>query len=208
MPSGQSMEVRVFDVTSATLVQDWTAMGVVERVVDAGLGISNYYYTVMLNSGEAYIIDWRNRATPTQVASETLSNTDTWLDASVAAVSGGAASVVLPPIQGQVYTAVAVEQQTVRVVQGDTPTLTFNLGANYTGWTAEFGAALPLGGALVMPVRNAAWTNAAQGQGNIALTAADTARPGSYYAELKLLNGAQVLTAIKFTVQVLPSVIQ
>ncbi len=475
MPSGQPMEVRVFDATMATLVQDWTNTGVTEHVVDSGLGVSAYYYTATLNAGDAYIIDWRNGTTPTRVATETLSNTDTWNDASIAALGspasqasvtalgspmqagatvdtnpvtlaasqpdyapllasgytapdntdiaaiktavaaiptnpllttdarlndldaaissrlaasaytapdntdigaikadvenatyglnalltaiqaclqaaayvapdnadiaaiktavaaipttpllaanytapdnaditaikgdvesatyglnalltainsrlaaagytapdntdiaaikaqtdklqfdasdyvksdpqsaitvgnvtvggyasgqdpaslllsapanklltnsngyvtatngGGAASVVLPPIQGQVYTATAIEFQTVRVVQGDTPTITFNLGADYTGWTAEFGASLAPGGPLVMPVRNATWTDAALGQGNIALTAADTATPGSYYAELKLLNGSTVLTAIKFTVQVLPAVI-
>ena len=122
---------------------------------------------------------------------------------------GAAASIVLPPVNGQVYTATATQYVPVKVYAGDTPTITFNLGTSYTGWTPEFAAKTsPASATYAMAVRDATWVNASAGQGTIALTATDTATPGIYRGELKLINGTQTLTAIEFVIQVLPAVIQ
>jgi len=81
MPSSSSVQVRVYDVTAASEIVAWTATGVSERSV--GLSKSCYYYTSTLTAGNAYQIDWRDSGTPTKVASETLSNTDSWMDAAL-----------------------------------------------------------------------------------------------------------------------------
>ena len=114
-------------------------------------------------------------------------------------------SVILPVMQGHVYTATAQQQRTVSVVQGDTPTITFDLGSDYTGWTPWFGAK----GAVVITTRQAQWFNPAKGQGNVLLSVSDTTVVGSYDAEIELRNAAQskILTAIKFKLLIVPQVI-
>ncbi|MDA8170317.1 MAG: hypothetical protein M0Z48_00610 [Nitrospiraceae bacterium] len=79
-PSGSAAEVRIYDLTSASLVVNTTATGVTER---AGLGLSKscYDYTVALTAGHAYQIDWEDAATPAHVASETLYEEQTYADA-------------------------------------------------------------------------------------------------------------------------------
>jgi len=81
MPSSAAVQVRVYDVTGASETVAWTATGVSERAV--GLSKSCYYYTATLTAGSAYQIDWRDSGTPTKVASETIANTDSWLDAAL-----------------------------------------------------------------------------------------------------------------------------
>ena len=116
---------------------------------------------------------------------------------------GSSGSYVLPVMTGEVYTATAVQRRTVTLVQGDTPTLTFSLGSDYTGWTPWFGAK----GAAVLATRQAQWVDAAVGQGSVMLSAADTAIAGYYEAEVELRNAGQILTAIKFTLHLIPQVI-
>jgi hypothetical protein len=129
------------------------------------------------------------------------------IDAALTASHGGGVwgvtgpSVVLPVMQGQVYAATARNQRTVILVQGDTPTVTFDLAGDYTGWTVWFGAK----GAGTMATRQAQWIDAAKGQGSIDLSIDDTAFTGSFEAEIKLRHETpnRILTAMKFKVLIM-----
>lgn len=117
-------------------------------------------------------------------------------------------SMVLPAIQGQAYTAVALQSKEVTIVRGDTPRIVFDLGADYTGWSPKFGAkASAADTAYVIAVKDGAWTAEATGVGYIDLTAAETATAGRLYAELELRNGASRLTAVKFTLKIVEDII-
>lgn len=117
--------------------------------------------------------------------------------------------VALPALQGQVYTAVATQSKDVSIVRGDTPRITFDLGADYTGWTPRFGAkASPVDTSYVIAVKNATWTDASKGQGYVDLTATDTAASGKLFGEIELVNGTQHLTAIKFNLKIVEDVIK
>lgn len=126
-----------------------------------------------------------------------------------AIVSTLSATVVLPVMQGQVYTATALSGRVVKIVRGDTPRITFDLGDDYTGWTARFGAKLYKGdSAYAIEVKDCTWTDEAAGQGYVDLTAAETSiSPRDYRAEIELVNGIQHLTAMKFTLSILEDVI-
>ncbi|MRR15696.1 MAG: hypothetical protein EG826_04480 [Deltaproteobacteria bacterium] len=116
---------------------------------------------------------------------------------------------VLPVMQGVVYTATAVKNREVVIVQGDTPRIIFDLGADYTGWTPYFGAKAALGDtAYAIAPKAGAWSDAAEGAGYIDLTAIDTAIRGRYPAEIELRNGTQRLTAMKFTLKIIDAVIK
>lgn len=84
MPSASPVEVRIYDITSATLIQDWTNAGVVERAV--GLDLSCYYYSTALTAGHAYQIDWRDSSVPTKVASEILYELQTNVNDSISSI--------------------------------------------------------------------------------------------------------------------------
>lgn len=120
----------------------------------------------------------------------------------------GIGGLVLPVMQGSVYTVTALQQRTVTLVQGDTPTLTFDFGADYQGWTATFGAKQNAADALyAMAPRVCTWLDAAVGQGSVLLTSADTALSGKLAAEVELTNGATTLTALRFSLVILPEII-
>jgi hypothetical protein len=120
----------------------------------------------------------------------------------------GGASVVLPVMQGRVYTATAIQGAEVVIVQGDTPTITFDLGDDYTGWTPYFGAKAALADTdYAIDPKAGTWTDADEGEGTVALTAAETATVGKYFAEIELRNGDQCLTAMKFTLKIIAEVI-
>jgi hypothetical protein len=119
---------------------------------------------------------------------------------------GIAGSYTLPVMQASVYTAVATATQKVRIVQGDTPTITFDLGADYTGWDAWFGAR-GRDGEYAMPPRLVQWADDGLGQGAISLTTTDTAADGTFAAEIELRKAGQILTAMKYGIVVLPQVI-
>ena len=107
--------------------------------------------------------------------------------------------VALPVVRGQVYTATAFQYADVRIVKGDTPTITFDLGADYTGWTVWFGAKENLSDStsFITP-RQASWTDVANGVGQIVLTSVETGTAGNYYGEIELRSGSQRLTAIRY----------
>jgi hypothetical protein len=119
------------------------------------------------------------------------------------------APVILPVIQGQVYTATAIQGAEVVIVQGDTPTITFDFDDDYTGWTPYFGAKAALADTVyAIDPKAGTWIDDALGQGTVVLTAAETATVGKYYAEIELRNGTQCLTAMKFTLKIIGEVIK
>ncbi|MBI5634862.1 MAG: hypothetical protein HZA15_15450 [Nitrospirae bacterium] len=192
MPSAAAVEIRVYDNTDSAEDVAWTATGVTERAV--GLSKSCYHYDATLTAAHTYQIDWRDAATPTKVASDTVTPD---------------AAIVLPVMQGQIYTAVASQAREVVIIRGDTPRITFDLGAAYSGWTPKFGAkASPSDTAYVIAVKDATWTDATAGEGYVDLTAAETATVGKLSAEIELQNGTQRLTAIKFKLTIREDVIR
>jgi|GEM_PF-4467230 len=120
----------------------------------------------------------------------------------------GSAVVVLPVMQGRVYSATAVQGRDVVVVQGDTPRIVFDLGEDYSTWTPYFGAKADLDDDdYVIAPKAGAWSAPASGQGYVDLTAADTAAIGRHFAEIELRSGESRLTAMKFRLKIIDAVI-
>ncbi len=75
------------------------------------------------------------------------------------------------------------------------------------------GAALMLAAGFCMaaeqhPDFTGVWTNAATGEGYVDLTSLQTTlAAGKYFGELLLTNGEQRLPAIKFTITIVPNVV-
>jgi hypothetical protein len=112
-------------------------------------------------------------------------------------------------MQGTVYTPTAQQGRELRPKRGDTPTVPFSLGADYTGWTAHFGARrAPVDAEYSMEERECTWLDAAAGQGTFELTAEDTATVGVHHAEIELRNGDKTLTAMAFRINVLQDVVR
>lgn len=121
----------------------------------------------------------------------------------------GSAVMLLPVMQGRVYTATALQGRDVAVVQGDTPRIVFDLGADYSTWTPYFGAKANLDDdEYAIAPKAGAWSTPASGQGYVDLTAADTATIGRFAAEIELRNGDSRLTAQKFGLKILAAVIR
>lgn len=121
----------------------------------------------------------------------------------------GSSVVVLPVMQGRVYTATALQGRDVAVIQGDTPRIVFDLGADYSTWTPYFGAKANLDDdEYAIAPKAGAWSTPASGQGYVDLTATDTATIGRFAAEIELRNGDSRLTAQKFGLKILAAVIR
>lgn len=80
--SGKTVQVRIYNVTTATEVVAWIPTGVVERA--DGEGYSTYRYIYATVSGDEYIVDWKDNSTPIVTASEGISSAQT----RVAALAG------------------------------------------------------------------------------------------------------------------------
>lgn len=121
---------------------------------------------------------------------------------------GAGEIVVLPVMQGEVYSAVAVQDKEVKIVKGDTPRIIFDLEENYTGWTVWFAAKEKMSDtSYAIDLREVTWSDASLGQGYIDLSASDTNIIGKFFAELELKQGAQRLTAMKYTLVIIDDVI-
>ena len=145
MASSISAQVRIYNITTITEVVAWTNTGVTERVV--GMSKSCYYYNATLTSGQAYQIDWRNSATPTQIASEYLYETDTGIAAikiktdqlvftitnqvDANALTGGGGDVCFITGTAQVGSTVSMIVDTINLVS--------NQANAYTGMVVEVG---------------------------------------------------------------------
>ncbi|MFA5753991.1 MAG: BppU family phage baseplate upper protein, partial [Patescibacteria group bacterium] len=116
--------------------------------------------------------------------------------------------MILPVMQAQVYSATASQSADVKIVQGDTPTIPFDLGDDYSGWTPYFGAKESLDDTdYAITPKAGSWSDAIEGEGSVTLTTAETATPGKYLAEIELRNGDSRLTAIKFNLIIVRAVI-
>ncbi len=118
-----------------------------------------------------------------------------------------AGSIILPVMQGEIYTATAMQGREVRIKRGDTPRITFDLGTACTGWTGRFGAKKTLSGNYVIGPKNISWIDASKGQGYVDLDKTDTNHMGEHYAEIEIVKDEQTLTAMEFTLNLLKDVI-
>lgn len=66
--STKTVQIRIYNVTTAIEVVAWTSIGVSERA--DGQGYSTYYYSYALVAGSEYIVDWQDNSTPVATASE------------------------------------------------------------------------------------------------------------------------------------------
>jgi hypothetical protein len=121
--------------------------------------------------------------------------------------TGGAASIIIPAIASSPYSTTAVQKLPLKIVSGNTPTVTFTLGSNYTDWHVWFGCKKQITDtAYSLAVREATWTNAATGAGYITLTAAETDIAMTHICDTTVKKDAAVLTAARFTLVVEPAV--
>ena len=117
--------------------------------------------------------------------------------------------IIVPVMEGEVYTATIIQKREVTIVRGDTPLLIFNLGDDYSTWIPKFGAKEELEDTeYVMSIRSAVWIDASIGHGQVQLATTDTATAGKFYGEIELRNGDERLTGIKFTIRIIEDVIK
>lgn len=123
-----------------------------------------------------------------------------------------ATPVSVLPFSGSVQASYAQSGATVEVIQGDSPAIPYDLATNLTGYTVWFGAKKDLADAaysIAVKEITASVTDVLNGRGTIPLTTAETTTLalGVYAAEIEIRKGADVLTAMKFTLRVKGQVI-
>lgn len=122
---------------------------------------------------------------------------------------GGGGTIILPVMEGAVYSSLAVQDKEVNIIRGDTPTIFFDLHGNYTGWTAKFGAKVkPKDTEYIIPVKNCTWTDASKGQGYFELTSTETANEAKLIGEIELSKDTKHLTAMRFILRIIEDVIK
>jgi hypothetical protein len=115
-------------------------------------------------------------------------------------VTGSA--ILLPPMSVRAYTTLS-QSRTVVTTRGDTPTVTFDLGADYTGWAPYFAVkALIADPEYAIAPKVCTWSNAAIGMCYVDLTAEDTGTAGKYIAEIELRKGSKRLTVSRFALDI------
>jgi hypothetical protein len=116
--------------------------------------------------------------------------------------------VVLPVMQGKVAAPTFVQSKPIQLISKTTPTLTFDFGTNYSGWTVYFGMKNKITDtAYIVSPKTGTWIDNTKGQGYVTLSSTDTATPGNYAGELLLINGASRLPAIEYNIQISKGVI-
>jgi len=120
------------------------------------------------------------------------------------------APIILPSLQSSPYSTTATQKQTLPVIAGNTPTITWTFGQNYSGWTMQFGCKKQVGDAqpYSISLRDATWIDATKGQGAIDLSASDTNEVTKHICDVKLEKGGKGLTAGRFILDVQPAVIK
>lgn len=122
---------------------------------------------------------------------------------------GGGGTIILPVMEGAVYSSLAVQDKEVNIIRGDTPTIYFDLHSDYTGWTAQFGAkAKPKDTEYVIPAKNCTWTDVSKGQGYFELTSTETASEAKLFGEIELTKDTKHLTAMRFILRIIEDVIK
>ena len=116
-------------------------------------------------------------------------------------------ALVLMP-DNKVLITTAVQNKLTKIVRGDTPQISFDLGFDCTGWDAFFGAKVSPSDLTyaINPVQ-CVWTNQALGQGYAQLAATDTAVAGQYAAEVELRQGTSRQTPLKIKLVILADVV-
>lgn len=66
--SSKTVQIRIYNLTTATETVAWTATGVIERA--NGEGYSTYYYNYAITAGHEYIVDWKDNSSPIKTAAE------------------------------------------------------------------------------------------------------------------------------------------
>ncbi|MBI5969605.1 MAG: hypothetical protein HY884_00415 [Deltaproteobacteria bacterium] len=123
-----------------------------------------------------------------------------------------ATPVSVLPFSGSVQASYAQSGATVEVIQGDSPAIPYDLATDLTGYTVWFGAKKDLSDAaysIAAKEITSSVTDVLNGRGAIPLTTAETTAlsPGTYAAEIEIRKGADVLTAMRFTLRVKGQVI-
>ncbi len=173
----------MYDVTDVATDVAWTTTGVIE--LTNGVGYSTYYHSTTETAGNSYIISFKD------------STNEYTQDILVSEGESITAMVAIPTISGSVYQTTAIQETTMNIVRGDTPTITFDLEENYSGWTPYFGIKKTRSQSTYdMTPRACTWTSATLGTGYISLTATETDLLGQYQGEVELRNGTSRLTVI------------
>ncbi len=124
---------------------------------------------------------------------------------------GATTPVSVLPFSGSVQASYAQSGATVEVVKGDSPAIPYDLATDLTGYTVWFAAKKDLSDAtysIAVKEITASVSDIPNGRGTIPLTTAETTlAPGTYAAEIELRKGADVLTAMRFTLRVKGQVI-
>ena len=123
--------------------------------------------------------------------------------------AGPGSTIVLPPLNPTVFNPITAITETLVISRGDSRRLTFDLGADYTGYTIHFGArAAKTDTAYTMAERTGTWTTIASGHGYVDLTVTDTATVGTHYAEVELRKDALRLTVLAWRLAIIQDVVR
>lgn len=104
--------------------------------------------------------------------------------------------IFLPTMTGSMYTPTLTWGTTTKVVQFDTPTLTFNLNGDYTAWVPKLYYRKDTGQSIM--VKDCEWIDATIGHGSLDFSSVETSQIGNYLCELKLIKDLKIITMLKF----------
>ena len=131
--------------------------------------------------------------------------------AATGAGGGEGSTIVVLPFSGSVQASYAQEGLSVEIIQGDSISIPYDLATDLTGWNVLFAAKASLDVAeysIEVKDITASLTDVLNGRGVIPLTAVETGlTPGSYIAEIEIRKGAEVITAMRFVLNVKRQVI-
>lgn len=199
---------------SITRESDGVLMVDAASMTPVGAGISaRYVYQFAESPGEeySYICDAGSASVDQSYLGGVIDSSILDIAADVAAIRAAMddlPAVALPVMQGRIYSSVALQSRELRIVRGDTPRITFDLRQDYSGWVVFFASKInTLAQDYAISPKQGIWTDAAMGQGYVALASTDTANSGKYLAELELRNGDQRLTVMQFVLTILADVI-
>jgi hypothetical protein len=121
---------------------------------------------------------------------------------------GAGGQVIIPPFAGTITATYALEAQTLVIVRGDSFRLTFNFGADSSGWTPFFGMRVKDTGHYLITEKEATWISQGVGTGYVDVTCAENDYVGELEGEIELRNGAERHTALKVKIRVIDDVVK
>lgn len=121
---------------------------------------------------------------------------------------GSSGSFIIPTLHSSIYNTTVSQARVISIIQGDTPTLTFDLEENYTGYTGYFAAKRNYTDLtyMIAPV-TISWVDASLGTGSFTLTSDDTSTTGVFHGEIELRKDDTRYTVLQCTLKVLPQII-